>query len=462
MNALHDLSAHELSAAYRTRKLSPVEVTRAALARIEAWEPSINAMYVVDAKRALAMAAASQERWRRRRPLSPIDGVPITIKDNIAVKGIPAPVGTAAGDMTPSAADSPPAARVREAGCVLLGKTTMPDFGMLGSGISSLHGITRNPWNLKRNTAGSSSGAGAAIVAGYGPLALGTDIGGSVRLPAAYNGIFALKPSLGRVPIYPPYLGRVVGPMTRTVADAALLMAVLSRPDARDYTALPDQEIDWTAALRGGVKGKRLGLMLEAGVGLRSQPAVRRAIARAGKAFARAGAVVEPVAPFFTRDMLTGLDRFFQARLLAEYQRLPSRRKAKVLPFIAAWCRRAEKLTAVDASRALGQVFQMREKAVAAMAAFDFLLMPTSPITAYAAGEATPGDNPAKPFEHIGFTAPFNMSEQPACSICAGYDADGLPIGLQIVGHRFDDVGVLRMAHAYESLRPKLRPWPQP
>jgi aspartyl-tRNA(Asn)/glutamyl-tRNA(Gln) amidotransferase subunit A len=462
MSALHDLSAHELSAAYRTRKLSPVEVTRAALARIEAWEPSINAMYVVDAKRALAMAAASQERWRRRRPLSPIDGVPITIKDNIAVKGIPAPVGTAAGDMTPSAADSPPAARVREAGCVLLGKTTMPDFGMLASGISSLHGITRNPWNLERNTAGSSSGAAAAIVAGYGPLALGTDIGGSVRLPAAYNGIFALKPSLGRVPIYPPYLGRVVGPMTRTVADAALLMAALSRPDARDYTALPDQEIDWTAALRGGVKGKRLGLMLEAGVGLRSQPAVRRAIARAGKAFARAGAVVEPVAPFFTRDMLTGLDRFFQARLLAEYQRLPSRRKAKVLPFIAAWCRRAEQLTAVDASRALGQVFQMREKAVAAMAAFDFLLMPTSPITAYAAGEATPGDNPAKPFEHIGFTAPFNMSEQPACSICAGYDADGLPIGLQIVGHRFDDVGVLRMAHAYESLRPKLRPWPQP
>jgi aspartyl-tRNA(Asn)/glutamyl-tRNA(Gln) amidotransferase subunit A len=462
MNALHDLSAHELSAAYRTRKLSPVEVTRAALARIEAWEPSINAMYVVDAKRALAMAAASQERWRRRRPLSPIDGVPITIKDNIAVQGIPAPVGTAAGDMTPSAADSPPAARVREAGCVLLGKTTMPDFGMLGSGLSSLHGITRNPWNLERNTAGSSSGAAAAIVAGYGPLALGTDIGGSVRLPAAYNGIFALKPSLGRVPIYPPYLGRVVGPMTRTVADAALLMAALSRPDARDYTALPDQEIDWTAALRGGVKGKRLGLMLEAGVGLRSQPAVRRAIARAGKAFARAGAVVEPVAPFFTRDMLTGLDRFFQARLLAEYQRLPSRRKAKVLPFIAAWCRRAEKLTAVDASRALGQVFLMREKAVAAMATFDFLLMPTSPITAYAAGEATPGDNPAKPFEHIGFTAPFNMSEQPACSICAGYDGDGLPIGLQIVGHRFDDVGVLRMAHAYEALRSKLRPWPQP
>ncbi len=462
MSALHDLSAHELSAAYRSRKLSPLEVTRAALSRIDAWEKKVNAMYVIDAAGALAMAAASQERWRRRKPLSAIDGVPITIKDNIAMKGFPTPVGTAAGDMTPSASDAPPTARVREAGCVMLGKTTMPDFGMLASGVSSLHGITRNPWNLTRNSAGSSSGAGAAIVAGYGPLALGTDIGGSVRLPAAYNGIFALKPSLGRVPIYPPYLGRVVGPLTRNVTDAALLMAALCKPDARDYTALPYQEIDWTGSLTGDVKGKKLGLMLEAGVGLKSQPAVRQAIARAGKAFARAGAVVEPVAPFCTDDMLAGLDSFFQARLLAEYKLLPSNRKAKVLPFIAAWCRRAEKLTAVDALRALGQVFLMREKAVAAMRKFDFLLSPTSPITAYAVDEAAPGNDPAKPFEHIGFTAPFNMSEQPACSICAGYDADGLPIGLQIVGHRFDDVGVLRMAHAYETLRPALRPWPKP
>ena len=167
-------------------------------------------------------AAASAERWRAGTPLSALDGVPVTIKDNIAVKGFATPVGTASGDMTPSAADAPPTARFREAGCVLLGKTTMPDFGMLASGLSSLHGITRNPWNLARNSAGSSSGAGAGIVAGSGPLALGTDIGGSVRLPAAYNGIFALKPSLGRIPIYPPYLGRVTGPMTRTVMDAAL------------------------------------------------------------------------------------------------------------------------------------------------------------------------------------------------------------------------------------------------
>src|SRR5215510_565045 len=212
---LHNLTAVELSNAYRTKELSPVEVTRDVLSRIDACEQKLNAMYITSAE---------------GNPLSPIDGVPITIKDIIATKGDPVPIGTAAADFTPAAVDQPPVARVREAGCVILGKTTMPDFGMLASGVSSLHGITRNPWNLERNTAGSSSGAAAAIVAGYGPLALGTDIGGSVRLPAAYNGIFALKPSLGRVPIYPPYLGRVTGPMTRTVADSALLMNVLTQP----------------------------------------------------------------------------------------------------------------------------------------------------------------------------------------------------------------------------------------
>ena len=402
-----------------------------------------------------------EARWRDGAPLSALDGVPVTIKDNIAVKGIPTPVGTAAGDMTPSAADAPPSARLREAGCIILGKTTMPDYGMLVSGVSSLHGITRNPWNLTRNTAGSSSGAGAAIVAGYGPLALGTDIAGSVRLPAAYNGIFALKPSLGRIPIYPPYLGRVVGPMTRTVMDAAMAMTALTKPDPRDYMALPYQEIDWPGLLDGDVRGKKLGLLLDVGVGIKPQPAVRQAIEAAAKAFEQAGAVVEPASPFITRDMLDGLDCFFKSRLSAEYELLPPDRQAKVLPFVAAWCRSAEGLSAVDALRALGQVMTIREKTVAAIQGYDFLISPTSPITAYAADEAAPGDDPKKPFEHICFTAPFNFSEQPAASICAGYDPDGLPIGLQIVGHRFDDLGVLRLARAYEAMRPPLRPWPQ-
>src|SRR5262245_19424083 len=310
MTNLHDLSAQELSQAYRVRRVSPVEATRAALARIGAWESKINAMYVVGAEGALAQAKASEGRWRDGAPLSALDGVPITIKDNITVKGVPTPTGTAAGDMAPSAADAPPVARLREAGCVVLGKTTMPDFGMLVSGVSSLHGITRNPWNLARNPGGSSSGAAAGIVAGYGPLALGTDIAGSVRLPAAYNGLFALKPSLGRIPIAPPYLGRLNGPITRTVTDVALAMTVLTKPDARDYMALPYQEVDWLS-LDGEISGKKLGLVLDIGVGIKPQPAVQAAITAAAKALEQSGAIVEPVAPFITRDMLDGLDRFF-------------------------------------------------------------------------------------------------------------------------------------------------------
>ena len=459
---LYDLTALELSQAYRTKDLSPVEVTRAALARIETWEPKLNAMYIIDADGALARAAASETRWRESRPLSQLDGVPITIKDLIATKGDPVPVGTAAAEFTPASVDQPPAARVREAGCVILGKTTMPDFGMLASGVSSLHGITRNPWNTERNTSGSSSGAGAAIAAGYGPLSLGTDIGGSVRLPAAYNGIFALKPSLGRVPIYPPYLGRVTGPMTRTVTDAALLMNILTRPDPRDFMALPYDARDWTEALVGEVRGKRLGLLIEIGAGTPPQPAVRRAIEKAAETFERAGAVVEPVRPFVTDEMLDGLDLFFQSRLLAEIERLPSERQAKVLPFILEWCRRAQDRRAVEALRALGQIMLMREKAVAAIQGHDFLISPTSPITAYAVDEPAPGSDPARPFDHIVFTAPFNMSEQPAASICTGYDEGGLPIGLQIVGHRYDDAGVLMLAHLYEGLRFPMRPWPEP
>src|SRR5580765_8251484 len=250
MAVFHELSARELSARYHSGELSPVDALQAALARIEAWEPSINAMYRVSAEAALEQARASDARWRRRQPLSPLDGMPITIKENIYTRGDPAPIGTRANeDAPPQSADAPPAARVREAGCVILGKTTMPDYGMLSSGVSSLHGVTRNPWRLDRNTSGSSSGAGAAAVAGYAPLHLGTDIGGSVRLPATHCGIFALKPSLGRVPVLPPYMGRVTGPMTRSVEDAALLMNVISKPDARDFMSLPFRQVDYAAGL---------------------------------------------------------------------------------------------------------------------------------------------------------------------------------------------------------------------
>jgi Asp-tRNA(Asn)/Glu-tRNA(Gln) amidotransferase A subunit family amidase len=287
MTAIHHVSAKTMAAAFSSGALSPVEVVRACLARITAWDGKINAMYSLDAAGALDEAAAAEARWRAGTPKSALDGVPITVKDNIAVGGVPMPIGTAAGDMTPSAADAPPVARMREAGCIILGKTTMPDYGMLASGVSSLHGITRNPWNTERNPGGSSSGAAAGLAAGYAPLALGSDIGGSVRLPAAYNGVFALKPSLGRVPMYPPFLGRTVGPMTRTVTDAALMMKALTRPDARDFMALPYQDIDWPAALDMDLAGKRIGLVLDIGFGLKPQARIREAVEAAADLAAR-------------------------------------------------------------------------------------------------------------------------------------------------------------------------------
>ncbi len=463
MTALHDLSAVELASAYRRKELSPVESAKAALARIDAWEPRINAMFLVDREGALEQARASESRWRRGTPLGPLDGVPITLKENIATRGAATPIGTGAADLSVKApVDAPPAARVREAGCVILGKTTMPDFGMLASGVSSLHGVTRNPWNTDRNTAGSSSGAGAALAAGYGPIALGTDIGGSVRLPAAYCGVFALKPSLGRVPIDPPFLGRVTGPMTRTVRDAALLLNQIGKPDARDYMGLPYDGADYVAHLYGEVKGLKIGLMLDIGVGSKARPDVAAAVEEAARLLQGAGAIVEPVGPFMTTEMMDGIDRFFQARALSDLSLMPQARQDKVLPFIVQWCRRAAGLSGIDVIRGFNQIMAIRQKAVAATQPFDFVLSPTSPITAYEADQPCPGGDPARPFEHIAFTAPFNQSEQPAASINCGYGSDGMPIGLQIVGHRFDDAGVLRLAHAYETMRPTQKPWPQP
>ena len=200
----YQFSAMELLRAYRKRELSPLEAMKDVLDRVSAFEPHIHATYLLDAERALAEARASEDRWMRAAPLGALDGVPTTVKDNLATKGDPVPLGTAASDLTPAAADAPPPARLREAGAILFAKTTMPDYGMLSSGLSSFHALARNPWDLSRNPGGSSAGAAAAAAAGYGPLHVGTDIGGSVRLPAGWCGIFALKPSLGRIPIDPP------------------------------------------------------------------------------------------------------------------------------------------------------------------------------------------------------------------------------------------------------------------
>ena len=461
MNDLHELSAVDLLAAYRAKTLSPVEVTRAVVAHIRAWEPHLHATYAFEADEAIAQAEASQARWLKGAPLGPLDGVPTTIKENIATQGVPVPLGTAATVLKPAERDAPPAARLREAGAVILGKTTMPDYGMLSSGLSSFHPLTRNPWDLTKNPGGSSAGAGAAAAAGYGPLHIGTDIGGSVRLPAGWCGIFTLKPSLGRIPIDPPYYGRVAGPMTRSVADSALMMATLSLPDARDTMSLPAQQIAWDRLDRD-VRGLRIGLMLDAGWGLTVDPEVRDAVQAAADRFAAAGAIVEPMKPFMTRAMIAGLDDFWRTRSWLDMQALPEARRALVLPYITEWARGGEGLSGERVFRGFSQIGVMREAAVASCAPYDYVLSPTAPIPAFSAQLAGPTDDPGAPFEHIAFTLPYNMSEQPASSINCGYTASGLPIGLQIAGKRFDDLGVLQVSRAYEQMRPAQRPWPTP
>ncbi|MGO9630743.1 MAG: amidase [Xanthobacteraceae bacterium] len=456
------MSAAALLNAYRSRALSPVEAMQDVLARIAAFEPHIHATYLLAPERALREARASEERWRRGEPVGPLDGVPATVKDNIATKGEPMPLGTAASALTPAPVDAPPAARLREAGAILFAKTTMPDYGMLSSGLSSFHKLTRNPWDLTRNPGGSSAGAAAAAAACYGPLHLGTDIGGSVRLPAGWCGLVGLKPSAGRVPIDPPYIGRVAGPLTRSVADAALMMATLVQPDTRDFTSLPPQSLDWRIE-PAKLAGLRIGFLLEVGCGYPTSGPTRAAVEHAAREFAAAGAIVEPLAPFLTQEMLDGLDRFWRMRAFIDFRATPPERRQKILPFIRAWGESAAGFDGETVFHGFSQMLAMRQAAVAATLPYDFVISPTAPIIAFAAELASPSEDPLDPFPHIGFTVAFNMSEQPAASINCGYSDEGLPIGLQIIGRRFDDLGVLAVAAAFEAMRASAaRPWPEP
>jgi aspartyl-tRNA(Asn)/glutamyl-tRNA(Gln) amidotransferase subunit A len=458
---LHDLSAVDLLAGFRGKQFSPSEVLEDVLAHVAVWEPHIKALYAFDPEGARQVAKASTERWQNGEPMGLLDGIPVTIKDNIATKGVPVPLGAASNALVPALLDAPPAARLREAGAVIFSKTTMPDYGMLSSGLSSFHPLTRNPWDLSKNPGGSSSGAGAAGAAGYGPLHLGTDIGGSVRLPACWCGLVALKPSLGRIPIDPPYVGRVAGPMTRTVDDAALMMSVLSRPDRRDSMSLPPDNINWRA-LDKPTRKLRIGLMLDLGVGQALEPEVRAVAVKAAQAFETAGAIVTEVPGVLTREMLDGLDNFWRARMWDDLAKLAPAQRAKALPYISQWAEAGAKLSGVDVVRGFNATMAIRAAAAKLFTDIDYVVSPVSPVVNFAAEFASPLNDPDKPFEHICYTVPWNMSENPAASINGGFSASGFPIGVQIVGRRFDDIGVLGMAKAFETLRGRQLPWPRP
>ncbi|MHB0950774.1 MAG: amidase [Allorhizobium sp.] len=455
------LTIRDLRAHFRAKALSPYEYWLAVEARIAAFEPHVAALYAYDPESARAQAKASTERWLRDAPLGMLDGIPVTLKELIATRGQPVPLGTAAVELIPAEADAPVAARMKEDGAVIFAKTTCPDYGMLSSGLSSFHPLSRNPWDLSQNPGGSSAGAAAAGAAGYGPLHIGTDIGGSVRLPAGWTGLFGFKPSHGRIPVDPYYVGRCAGPMTRCVDDAAIALATLSRPDWRDGTSLPPNDFDWMDH-EIDVRGMRIGVMLDAGCGLDAESEVRDAVLAAAKRFEDAGAVVFEVEPVMTRAMLDGLDKFWRARFWGDIRNLADQRRAKILPYIYQWAEKGADVAGVEAVQGFGQTIEMRKTCGRLFTTVDAVLTPTNPIVSYPADWASPTNDPERPFEHIAFTVPWNMSEQPAASINCGFSKSGMPIGLQIVGPRFDDMRVLNLSKLFETWTGGIRTWPEP
>lgn len=451
-------SAAQLRSGYAAGEFTPTQVLAAVLARIGHLEPQLQGFYVLEQEAARAAAAASDRRWERGEPVGPLDGVPVTLKENIATVGTPVPSGTAAlADAPPATVDAPVATSMQQAGAVRLGKTVMPDYGMLSSGVSSLHGITRSPWNPQWTVGGSSGGASAAAAARFGPIHVGSDIGGSIRLPAGWTGLASLKPTYGLVPVDPPYIGRAIGPLARTVDDVALAMQAIACPDPlqRDY-ACAERTLAWADLWTGGEiepTGLRIGIHTDAGCGLPTDPEVAAIVAAAGTVFERAGAVVEPIGAIITGEHLRQLDLFLRARSWADLERLTPPARSAVLPYIEEWASGAAVLTGSQVIDAYQQVQAMRAATIFATRGYDVVLSPVAPVAAFPAHWHGPTNDPATALDHIAYTAPYNFSEQPAATVNAGFTGDGRPVGLQLAGRRFDDVRLLRVARWYEQAR---------
>jgi aspartyl-tRNA(Asn)/glutamyl-tRNA(Gln) amidotransferase subunit A len=455
------LSAAELIAGYRDGSLSPVEATEAALARIEAHDGKFNAFRLVDAERALEAARESEERWRIKAPRGRVDGVPTAIKDLVLTKGW----STLRGSKTtpedqPWEEDAPCAARLREHGAVLIGKTTTPEFGWKGITDSPLTGITRNPWNPERTPGGSSGGAAVAIATGMAPLAIGSDGGGSIRIPAGFTGIFGLKPSGGRVPAYPlSALGTLshVGPMTRTVTDAAIMLSVISEPDPRDWYALPPQgagtAADYTIGLDDGIEGLRIGFSPSLG-GHPMDPEIAALVAKAAGRFEEFGATVEEADPGLG-DCAAAFRTHWYAGLATVLATFTEAQKALMDPGLVEIAAEGAGYSVLDYLAAV----KLREAMGVAMNLFhqsyDLLLTPSLPIPAFEAGLEVPrGSGMERWPDWTPFSYPFNLTRQPAASVPCGLTSEGLPAGLQIVGPSYADALVLRAARAFEEAEP--------
>ena len=460
MSDLCSLTAGELLEGFSRKTFSPVEATRAVLTRIERLNPILNAFNLVSEK-ALDEAKASEARWMAGQPKGLLDGVPVSIKDIILTKGWPTLRGSKTVDPKgPWHDDAPATARLREHGAVLIGKTNTPEFGWKGVTDSPLTGITRNPWNPQKTPGGSSGGAAAAVAAGMGPLAVGTDGGGSIRIPCGFTGVFGLKPSFGRVPAWPlsPF-GTVahVGPITRSVADAALMLSVLALPDARDWHALPYEPRDWRTGLDYGVRDLRIAFSPDLGYA-RVDPEVAALVKNAVAIFQQLGAKIEEKNPGFESPEPIFRAHWFSGAAFLLKDLSPEKRKLVDPGLLEV----AEQGTHVTAQKLLDA--QMKRGALGAhMNAFhrdyDLLVTPTLPITAFDAGREVADTKLQKRWtDWTPFSFPFNLTQQPAASIPCGLTKAGLPVGLHIVGPRYGDALVLRAARAFEAARPIVLP----
>ena len=451
------MPATELVAAYRAKSLSPVEATQAALDRIEAHNERLNAFCRVDAEGALAAAAESEARWHRGEPIGLVDGVPTSIKDIVLTKGWPTLRGTKTIDADQAwDVDAPATARLREHGAVLLGKTTTCEFGWKGVTDSPLTGITRNPWNTDMTPGGSSGGAAAAVAAGMGQLAIGTDGGGSVRIPCGFTGLAGIKASFGRVPAFPasPFgMLSHVGPMTRTVADTALMLSVIARPDARDWLSLPPDVRDYRDDLERGVTGLRIAYSANLGYA-RVASGVAALVADAAKLLGELGAEVEAVDPDVGHPQETYRVLWY-AGAAAALRSISAERREDMDPGLVEVATEGARYGALDLIAADTARAALALRMARFHERYDLLITPTLPLTAFAVGEEVPpGSGMARWPEWTPFSYPFNITGQPAASVPCGFTEEGLPVGLQIVGPRYQDRRVLRAAAAFERAFP--------
>lgn len=453
------LSATELIALYRRKALSPVEATRAALARIERYNGLVNAWCHLDPDGVIATARASEARWQAGSPKGLLDGVPAGVKDNLLVAGMPARFGSRLTGAEPRSTDAPAVARLREQGAILLGKTTMPEYGWKATSDSPLTGLTRNPWDTRMTTGGSSAGAVASSALGMGALHLGTDGGGSIRIPAAFTGCFGIKPTRARVPAFPASpLGTMahVGPLTRTVADAALMMTVIAAPDARDPYAWVFPPPDFRIGLDDGVRGLRIAYSPRLGYAARVHPEVGAAVAAAAKTFEGLGAVVEEADPDTGDDPIATWNTFWWPAMHYQLQAYGDRWREQSDPALVAAAAQSQAVSVFDHLRAQLQRAQLHNAFARFHERYDLLLTPTMPLPPFEVGELVPpsGEWGTQWSDWSPFSYPFNLTTQPAASVPCGLTSAGLPVGLQVVGPIGADALILRACRALEAARP--------